>query len=248
MQVLGREWDKFRGCCGDGAGLGQARAHRIWEKCVCLRAIQWWNERALPIEYEAQGSGGRGRRIKDLPFLFSFFFSFLLFLVAHGSSQARVWMGAAAASLHHSPATQDLSPDFDLHHGSRQRWILNPLSEARDQTRVLMGTSQVHYSCVMMGTLKSLISELKNQWGPLPDGEDWMDLWTSLGGSRWQVVFEDAVWGANGMGDVGGPLAKQVWSWGTSSDKMRKLRGHLPPKCLHANNTFPRRLYLFWHP
>ena len=30
-----------------------------------------------------------------------------------------------------------------LHHSSQQRWILNPLSKARDQTHVLMDTSRV---------------------------------------------------------------------------------------------------------
>ena len=42
-------------------------------------------------------------------------------------------------------ATPDLSCICDLHHSSQQRWILNPLSEARDPTRVLMSTSGVHY-------------------------------------------------------------------------------------------------------
>ena len=37
-------------------------------------------------------------------------------------------------------ATQDPSYTCDLHSG-----ILNPLSEARDQARVLMDTSWVHY-------------------------------------------------------------------------------------------------------
>ena len=36
-------------------------------------------------------------------------------------------------------ATPDRSCIFDLHHRSLQRQILNPLSEARDQTHVLMG-------------------------------------------------------------------------------------------------------------
>ena len=31
----------------------------------------------------------------------------------------------------------------DLHHSSQQPWIPNPLSEARDRTRILMDTSQV---------------------------------------------------------------------------------------------------------
>ena len=38
---------------------------------------------------------------------------------------------------------QDPSHIYDLHHSSRQHWILNTLSEARDQTRILMDTSQV---------------------------------------------------------------------------------------------------------
>ena len=42
-------------------------------------------------------------------------------------------------------AMQDPSHICDLHHGSRQPWILNPLSEARDRTRVFMDTSQVRY-------------------------------------------------------------------------------------------------------
>ena len=42
-------------------------------------------------------------------------------------------------------ATPDLSCVCNLHHSSWQCWILNPLSEARNQTLVLMVTSQVHY-------------------------------------------------------------------------------------------------------
>ena len=40
-------------------------------------------------------------------------------------------------------AMQDLSLIWDLHHSSQQCQILNPLSEARDRTCVLMDTSQV---------------------------------------------------------------------------------------------------------
>ena len=42
-------------------------------------------------------------------------------------------------------AMADLSHICDLHCSSRQCWILNLLSESRDCTRNLMGTSQVHY-------------------------------------------------------------------------------------------------------
>ena len=46
----------------------------------------------------------------------------------------------------------DLSCICNLHHGSRQHQILNPLSEAGDCTCILMDTSQVRYWWAMMGT------------------------------------------------------------------------------------------------
>ena len=42
-------------------------------------------------------------------------------------------------------AMRDLSYICDLHHSSLQHWILNPLSEARDQIHILMDTSRVHF-------------------------------------------------------------------------------------------------------
>ena len=65
--------------------------------------------------------------------------------MAYGGSQARGRIGAIAADLPTATAiaTGDPSRIYDLHPSSQQRWILNPLSEARDQTLVLMDTSQV---------------------------------------------------------------------------------------------------------
>ena len=71
------------------------------------------------------------------------FFFFRTAPVAHGGSQARGRIGAGAAAASHSTATPDLSCIYDLHHSSQQCQILNPLSEARDQTWVLMDTSQI---------------------------------------------------------------------------------------------------------
>ena len=53
---------------------------------------------------------------------------------------------AAAAGLHHSHSNAVcLRLICNLHGNARQHQILNPLSEARDQTRILMDTSRVCY-------------------------------------------------------------------------------------------------------
>ena len=49
-------------------------------------------------------------------------------------------------------ATQDLSYVFNLHHSSRQYWIFDPLSKARDWTWVLVDTSRVCYNWAATGT------------------------------------------------------------------------------------------------
>ena len=64
---------------------------------------------------------------------FSFFF---LGLHLWHSSQARGWMGAADASLHHSHS----NTRSELHLSSWQCHILSPLSGARDWTYILMDT------------------------------------------------------------------------------------------------------------
>ena len=84
---------------------------------------------------------------------FFFFFFFLLFRAshtAHGGSQARGRIRAAAASYSHS--TTDPSSFCDLHHSSWQHWTLNPLSKARDLTCNLMVPSQICFNWATMGT------------------------------------------------------------------------------------------------
>ena len=53
-------------------------------------------------------------------------------------------------------AMQDQSCIFNLHHSSQWCQMLNPLSEARDQTYILMDISQVHYHWSTMGTSQNL--------------------------------------------------------------------------------------------
>ena len=81
-------------------------------------------------------------------FFFFFFFSFFAFL---GLYPQRIEVPRPGVKLELQPsacaratAMQDLSCVCDLHHRSWQRRILNPPSEARDHTRVLMDPSRVH--------------------------------------------------------------------------------------------------------
>ena len=82
----------------------------------------------------------RSHLITSLLFLFLFFVSclFKAMPVAYGGSQAWRQIGAVAAGLHHSHRMWDLSHVCNLHPNSQQRWILNPQSQARDRTCVLM--------------------------------------------------------------------------------------------------------------
>ena len=81
-----------------------------------------------------------------------FFFNFFCFLLyffrvvpaAYGSSQVRVRLKVQLLAYTIPTAMQDSSHVCDLQHTSWQPWVLNPLSEARDQTCILMDTSQGH--------------------------------------------------------------------------------------------------------
>ena len=49
-------------------------------------------------------------------------------------------------------ATWDPSHIFDLHHSPQQRQILDPPSEARGRTSILMDISRVCFCCATRGT------------------------------------------------------------------------------------------------
>ena len=85
--------------------------------------------------------------------LFFFFFSFCFraIPVTYGSSWARGWIG-----LSHFIC--------DLYHSSRRGWFLNPLSKARDQTHILMGTSWVHFPWATVGTSMTTIPTIGVQY------------------------------------------------------------------------------------
>ena len=84
-----------------------------------------------------------------------FWFFFLLFRAvpsAYGVPRWGVESELQLSAHTTATATPDLSRVFDLHHHSRQHRILNPLSEARGPTCVLMVTSQICFHCATMGT------------------------------------------------------------------------------------------------
>ena len=84
-------------------------------------------------------------------FLFLFFF---LGLHLWHVEVPRLGVKSELQMLAYATATamQDLSHVCDLHQSSQQCLILNPLSEARDPTYVLMDTSWVCYHWARMGT------------------------------------------------------------------------------------------------
>ena len=74
--------------------------------------------------------------------LFNFFY-FRATSVAYGSSQPGDRIGAVVGSLHHSHSNGRSEAHLQSTH--LKCWILNPLSEARNQTLILMDTSQICY-------------------------------------------------------------------------------------------------------
>ena len=85
--------------------------------------------------------------------LLDFFpFFFKATLVACESSRLGVKSELQLLAYATASATQDSSHVCCLHHSSLQCQIPDPLSEARDQTRVLMDTSQICVRCTTMGT------------------------------------------------------------------------------------------------
>ena len=72
----------------------------------------------------------------------AFFFFLRVAPAAHGSPQARGGIGAAAAGLYHGHcnAAQIQAESTMEYHSWWQRWIFNPLREAKDHTCILTDT------------------------------------------------------------------------------------------------------------
>ena len=87
---------------------------------------------------------------------FVFFFLFLSFLGLHLRHMEVPRLGVESELQLTAYTTATAAPDpshiFDWHHSSRQHWILNSLSEARDQTRNLLVPRWIRFHCTMTGT------------------------------------------------------------------------------------------------
>ena len=96
---------------------------------------------------------------------FFLFFSFFFFFCFLGSYLRHMEVPRLGVQLElhlpaHATATATSDPNriCDLYHSSRQGQILNPLSEARDQTCNLMVPNQIHFCCTTMGTPKQVLN------------------------------------------------------------------------------------------
>lgn len=80
-----------------------------------------------------------------------FYLFFTATPVAYGSSQATgLNQSCTCQPLLEATAMPDLSHIRNLHHSMWQHRILNPLSEARDPTHILMDTSQVTGTLILL--------------------------------------------------------------------------------------------------
>ena len=123
--------------------LAQRSELRIWHWCSCGVSCNCGSDLipGLRTPYaigrpKKEREGGR-KKLLCVFFIVVVVCIFRAAPLAHGDSQAGGQIGAVAAGLCHS---------------SQQHWILNPLSEAGDQTSVFMDASQIHFCWAVIGT------------------------------------------------------------------------------------------------
>ena len=78
-----------------------------------------------------------------------------------------LWGQIRATAASHSHSNPRSEPRLRLHHSSWQCKILNPLSEARDWTRILIDSSHVHYLSATVGTPSNILCRwimTEGQW------------------------------------------------------------------------------------
>ena len=79
----------------------------------------------------------------------------------YGGSQARGRIRAAAVGLHHSHSQHGIwVASVTYTHSSWQCWISDPLSETRDQNRIVMNTSRICSCCVATGSPHTVLTHM----------------------------------------------------------------------------------------
>ena len=86
-------------------------------------------------------------------FVFVFFAISWATAAAYGGSQARGRIGSVVVDYTRTTVKRDPSCICDLHHSSWQCQLPDPLSKARDGTRILMHTCRIRFRRATMGTL-----------------------------------------------------------------------------------------------
>ena len=106
---------------------------------VLLQTALWWECKLveyLSVSFIISNQHGFGLN-------YSPFFPPLFFFQPHLRHMELPRLGGQIRAAAAATATPDLRRICDLHCGSWQCWILNPLSGASDQTHILMDISQV---------------------------------------------------------------------------------------------------------
>ena len=183
-------------------------------------------------------------------FVCRFFFFFFCFLglcprhmeVPRSGAESELQVPAYTTAT----ATWDPSHTCDLHHSSRQHWIPDPLSEARDRTHNLKDTSWIYFCSSMMGTLLyvdftqvffHLISQGSTRKCPLHHS------WKASPREHYCQCWVHLVW-LQGCGHPGLFWKEQqtVEGWGTTQGTLGEMtRGHLksPAAFVYHNLRFP---------
>ena len=129
-----------------------------WNACLSSNPSHW-RDNAGSLTYCHSGNSSMLSFLiailKNTSFLFFFLFLFV-FLGVHPQHMQVPMPGIKSELQLLAYTTATAMPDpihiCSLYLSSQQQWILNPLSEARDWTCVLMETSQVHYHWATTGT------------------------------------------------------------------------------------------------
>ena len=142
-----------------------------------IKALISQNKKRMPKSYTLQRKGywrhnsvnlkkRNAREIKDT-FTPLFFFSFFFLLQTKQWNRDVPRLGVESEVYLPKHKTKGGRPGAshicEPHHSSWPRQTLNPLSEGRDETCVLLDTSQIHFHWAMTGTPRKTSSHIKEK-------------------------------------------------------------------------------------